>query len=92
MKDEMIIIVLCVILIFALILGIIAASIRETTYDFEETTYTVEKGDCLWYIANEYCPNSMDRHEYIKLIQERNNLENSTIYPGQQLIVYQVQE
>lgn len=60
----------------------------ETPYDLKEQTYIVESGDCLWRIADTYCPRGIDKREYICLIQERNNLEGCTIYPGQRLIIF----
>lgn len=37
-------------------------------YSFTETTYVVRSGDCLWTIAEKYCPNSMNTWDYIHRI------------------------
>ena len=72
-------------------LGADIMALTEPDYNFEETTYKVESGDCLWDIADEYCPKSMNKWDYINLVMERNNLDDSIIHPGQRLIVYQSQ-
>ena len=55
-------------------------------YSLKETTYIVEPYDSLWKIACMYCPDDLDKYEYIKLIEEKNNIIG-TIHPGQKLIV-----
>lgn len=82
--------IVCVLLVAALGFALIAVAFAEPDYDFEEVTYIVETGDCLWYIANEYCPESMDKQEYCDLIAKRNSLRGGLIYPGQYLIVYRL--
>ena len=80
-----------ILFILVLICTLTAMALAEPDYNFEETTYKVKSGDCLWDIADEYCPDSMDKRDYINLIKERNNLSNSVIRPGQKLIVFQSQ-
>ena len=77
-----------------LILGIVcvlalAWSFRPTMdgYEWQEEIYTVQQGDSLWSIAGEYCPAGVDRGEYIDEIQALNGLQNSLIFPGDDLIV-----
>lgn len=55
--------------------------------DWVEEIYLVEAGDSLWAIAGQYCPDSVDRREWIAEVQQLNDLDNSYIYPGQSLIV-----
>lgn len=78
-------------LILVLMFTFAVISLVEPDYDFEETTYKVKSGDCLWDIADEYCPDTMDKRVYIKLVKERNNLSDSVIHPGQKLVVFQPQ-
>ena len=59
-------------------------------YSFTETTYVVRSGDCLWTIAEKYCPNSMNTWDYIHRIYDANSLTSYTIHPGQILTVYEV--
>lgn len=91
MKIKTSIEVICILLIAILVCTLAVTAFASPDYNFTETTYTVEDGDCLWYIANNYCPDSMDKREYIKLIKELNDLDDSTIYPGQRLTVLESQ-
>lgn len=91
MKIKTFIETVCILLIVVLICTLAVMARTEPEYNFEEITYEVESGDCLWNIADEYCPKSMNKWDYIKLIMERNNLADSVIYPGQRLIVYRFQ-
>ena len=57
-------------------------------HDFEETTYEVQDGDCLWTIASSYCPKGMDMWDYIHKVYDANGLTTYTVYPGQVLTIY----
>lgn len=46
-------------------------------------TVQVEAGDSLWELAAAHDNNTMDLRKYIYLIQQYNNMDNCTIYPGQ---------
>ncbi len=46
---------------------------------------TVSTGDTLWSIACEYKKDGQDVREYIYELRKLNNLENCTIYPGQEI-------
>ena len=80
----------CMLTILVIVCALATAIFAESEYDFEEDTYSVKHGDCLWDIAEEYCPSTMNAWDYICLIMERNNLKSADIYPGQRLIVYRV--
>lgn len=60
--------------------------------DLVEIKYTVSKGDTLWGIACNHCPDSMDKQEYICMVRNANNLDSSIIYPGQVLTIYKIAE
>lgn len=77
-------------LVLVIICIIAITNFAGAEYDFEERVYSVKYGDCLWDIAEMYCPNSMNAWDYICLVMERNNLEGTDIYPGQRLVVYKV--
>jgi Uncharacterized protein containing LysM domain len=51
-----------------------------------ETVFTVGSGDTLWSIANHHFDNQ-DTGFVVFAIKERNRLSNSTIFPGQVLII-----
>lgn len=52
-----------------------------------ETQYIVSKGERLWDIAEQYKRPKQDIREYIYEIKKLNNMENSTIYEGQELTI-----
>ena len=53
----------------------------------EKMVYVVQSGDTLWDIAEEYAPDSMDIREYIRRINEHNNLDTLDIYPEMVLLL-----
>lgn len=56
-------------------------------YKWQEELYYVEAGDTLWSISHEYCPEGVDRGEWIAEVQAINNLPNSNIRAGDDIIV-----
>lgn len=52
-----------------------------------EIQYIVSKGERLWDIAEQYKRPGQDIREYIYEIKKINNMENSTIYEGQELTI-----
>lgn len=55
--------------------------------EWREETYRVQSGDSLWAISYDYCPDGVDRREWIEEIREINDLPDSNIHPGQRLTV-----
>ena len=69
---------------------IVILSAYQPTMDaieWTEKVYTVQKGDSLWAISGEYCPDSVDRREWIEEVQALNDIDDGAIHPGQRLIV-----
>ena len=65
-----------IILIFIVIFAIACrASDKPEMYI---ASYTVKDGDTLWSIAKRYCPNTMDKREYIYKVKKLNNLPQNT--------------
>ena len=54
---------------------------------WQEETYRVKSGDSLWELSGVYCPDNVDRREWIDEVQSLNGLTSSFIYPGQRLTV-----
>lgn len=56
-------------------------------YEWQEEIYTVQHGDSLWSISREYCPEGVDRDEWIAEVRDRNRMTSDIIRPGDDLIV-----
>lgn len=56
-------------------------------FEWGEESYIVEEGDSLWTISHDYCPEKVDRRDWIDEVQALNDLPSSKIYPGQVLTV-----
>ena len=79
--------ILIVLVIGLFLLLIIAAQPTMNRVEWEVDTYIVKSGDTLWAIADRYCPDIVDIREWIAEVKELNNLNDSTIHPGQRLKV-----
>ena len=75
-----------------LILALMAVRPSMATVKWEEETYRVRSGDSLWSISGEYCPDSVDRQEWINKVRKMNDLDGSIIYPGQVITVLAPEE
>jgi len=61
-------------------------------FEWKEKSYKVQAGDSLWEIASDYCPEGVDRREWINEVKELNGIDDSTIHPGQKLTVLVAKE
>ena len=50
-------------------------------------TFVVSEGDSLWSIGKLYCPEGMDIRKYIHQIMELNNMQDTTIYVYESIII-----
>lgn len=75
MKEQMIAIVLCIVLVIAITVSC-RADVKTERYE-----YVVQPGDTLWSIADEYAPRGTDKREYIFKIKKDNGLNRSELYP-----------
>lgn len=78
-------------LIMFAVLGILAlnfafsSTLNRVPWHME--IYRVKGGDTLWALSEKYCPEIVDRREWIEEIKEMNGMKTSTIYTGQLLKV-----
>lgn len=68
-----------------------STSIARIDKEEETTLYTVNKGDTLWTIAQEYKADNKDITQYIYELKKINNITNSNIYDGQTLEIIKEQ-
>lgn len=76
------------IIVLLVILLILYIHIGIATHELSKMLYCVKSGDCLWSIAEQYCPRNMDKREYLYMIAKHNELSSSTIQPGQILTIF----
>lgn len=76
------IIVIILLSIYAIILRI-----NEKQINYTEIEYTIESGDTLWSIAEEYANENEDLREYIYKIKKVNNI-TSNLEVGQTIKIY----
>ena len=81
-----------VLLLIALLVGSVlvlnlAAQPTMDAIEWQEETYRVQMGDSLWAIAETYCPENVDRREWINAVQELNGMDDSILHPNQKLKV-----
>jgi hypothetical protein len=74
------------ILAFATAIIIYGAS-APTFDDWEQQTYTVEKGDTLWEIGSRCCPENVDVRDWIEEVQKINNFQDGYLRAGEQIVV-----
>lgn len=74
------------VLISILLLNYVFAPTMDK-YEWREEVHRVQAGDTLWALSGEYCPDNVDRREWIEEIRALNNLHKGTIYAGQSIIV-----
>lgn len=75
---------ICLILLFFTIV-IMVGNKEAEVYEKSTIIITVKPNDTLWRIAEEYKNDSQDIREYVNLIKDMNNIEDSMIYEGQKL-------
>ncbi len=83
---------LFVITVGSIVCGSIFSSAKDTAMDMTQYKYyksiTIEQGDSLWSIAQEYRTDAYeDTQEYIDELIQLNGLTSKTIHEGQHLVV-----
>ena len=67
-----------------LVIGVAAGFRYADKPEMEEVTYTVEIGDTLWGLAEDYCPNEMDPREWTYEVKKLNSI-NGCLIPGTEI-------
>ena len=76
------------VLIIAMILGaVFGTSVDGASVNKAYYVITVQSGDTLWSIAEEYNDSKTDIRKLIYEISDLNDLEDAHIYIGQQLLI-----
>ena len=84
------VLMILLLIVFALVSVLLLSIMGPPTMDrveWREEAYIVQSGDTLWAISDMYCPDNVDRREWIEDVRVRNRLTDSIIYPGQSLLV-----
>lgn len=81
-----------VITVGSIVFGSIFSSAKDSAADIPQYKYyksiTIEQGDSLWSIAEEYCTDDYeDTREYVDELIQLNSLTSETIHTGQHLLV-----
>ena len=85
MKKTEVLITLAIFLLIAILIAFTSARKPEVT---GTETVTVYAGDTLWEMADEYCPASIDKREWIYTVKKMNKI--NVLTPGEiEVIVYE---
>ena len=83
---------LFVITLGSVVFGTIFSKAKNPSADITQFKYyksiTIEQGDSLWSIAEEYCTDEYaNTYEYVDELKQLNSLTSETIHAGQHLLV-----
>lgn len=81
----------------AIVLGLLAAMLlivvicsrereRPRREDFVPVTRVIKAGDTAWSIADEYCPETLDKREYLGWCEQLNDGDIGYIRAGEQVV------
>lgn len=72
-----------ILILIALTIYAVIIRTNETSKEYIEEDYTVQKGDTLYGIAQEYADEHTSLNEYIYKVKQVNNITSSNIEVGQ---------
>lgn len=73
--------------IISLIVLCVTFSSTLNRIPWHQEIYRVKSGDTLWELSGKYCPDIVDRREWIEEIKDMNDMKTSKLYVGQFLKV-----
>ena len=76
----------CGIIAAVALLAVLLAGAGRAEREYSEETVTVRSGDTLWGIAEQYCPDDMDKRDYVHMLEVDNGC-TSAIKAGDVLTV-----
>lgn len=59
---------------------------RPKREDFKPVVRTIQRGDTAWRIADEYCPDTLDKRVYIGWCEQLNGSSMGYIKAGEQVV------
>ena len=80
-----------IIMILLIVISIYAITKRYSelnSANYSEVEYTVQTGDTLWSIAEQYANVHQDLREYVYKIKQVNNISTSNLEVGQTIIIF----
>ena len=60
---------------------------RPKREDFTPVVRTIQRGDTAWRIADEYCPDTLDKRVYLGWCEQLNGSSMGYIKAGEQVVV-----
>lgn len=92
-RREETLVILIVLILAALVIMLICYRESETPKreDFVPVMRTICAGDTAWELADEYCPDTLDKREYLGWVAQENGRDVGSIKAGETLIFLQVQ-
>ena len=76
----------CGIIAAVAVIAVLLAGAGRAEREYSEETVTVRSGDTLWGIADAYCPEDMDKRDYVHMLEVDNEC-TSAIKAGDVLTV-----
>lgn len=82
------------ILLLAAVLVVVSVLLLNWTFrstmdgiEWQELIHEVKEGESLWTISGEYCPERVDRREWIEEVKALNGMRDSFIQTDQKIII-----
>lgn len=71
----------------AILIALLSSFTTRQAKEYDTVTVTIESGDTLWIIAEQYAPNDVDIRDYIHMMYQLNDGLTANIHAGDCLAV-----